>query len=81
MNGLYHRVFRRFLNKKKCLNNVKLSCSAQAWGEEMAEFLWYWERGNIRIYTKNRNLAEEAMRKGFLIFGKRVKPKVFFGRK
>jgi len=51
------------------------------WGEEMTEFLWYWERGNVRVYTRNIKMAEDAMRKGFLIFGKKIKPRVFPGRR
>ena len=47
----------------------------------MTEFLWYWENGSVRFYTRKREVAEEAMRRGLLIFGKRVKSRIFSGRK
>lgn len=35
----------------------------------MSEFIWYWVKGSIRIYTRNRDLVEKALKEGFLVVG------------
>ncbi|MGF3553992.1 MAG: hypothetical protein ACQXXF_01785 [Thermoplasmatota archaeon] len=39
----------------------------------MSEFIWYWTKGNSKIYTKNIEIADKAMKEGFLIMGKKIK--------
>jgi hypothetical protein len=45
-------------------------------GERMSEFIWYWTEGNSKIYTKNIDLAEKAMRDGILIMGMKITPTI-----
>ena len=45
-------------------------------GEIMSEFIWYWNKGNKKIYTKNTDVAEKAMKEGNLIMGMKIKPKI-----
>jgi hypothetical protein len=42
----------------------------------MSEIVWYWTKGNSKIFTKNTEVAEEAMKNGMLIMGKKVKPNI-----
>jgi hypothetical protein len=42
----------------------------------MSEFIWYWNKGNKKIYTKNTDVAEKAMKEGNLIMGMKIKPKI-----
>lgn len=45
-------------------------------GENMSEYIWYWKRGNSKVYTKNTDVAEKAMKDGMLVMGMRVKPTI-----
>ena len=42
----------------------------------MSEFIWYWTNGDRKIYTKNTEVAEKAMKKGMLVMGTRAKPNI-----
>jgi hypothetical protein len=42
----------------------------------MSEFIWYWTKGNSKIYTKNSEIAQRAMKEGKLVMGMKVKPKI-----
>lgn len=42
----------------------------------MSEFVWHWTNGNKKVYTKNIEIAERAMREGMLVMGIRVKPNI-----
>jgi len=42
----------------------------------MSEFIWYWNKGNRKIYTRNTKIAEEAMKEGVLVIGKKIKPNI-----
>lgn len=42
----------------------------------MSEFVWYWTKGDSKIYTKNIEVAEKAMKDGMLIMGMRIKPSI-----
>lgn len=42
----------------------------------MSEYIWYWKRGNSKVYTKKTDVAEKAMKDGMLVMGRRVKPTV-----
>jgi hypothetical protein len=42
----------------------------------MTEFIWYWSKGNSKIYTRNTNLAEKAMKDGLLVMGQKIRPSV-----
>jgi len=48
-------------------------------GEDVSKFIWYWEKGNMRIYTRSKEAAEKAREKGFPIFGKKIQRR-FLGR-
>ena len=41
-------------------------------GERMSDFVWYWTKGSSKIYTKNIEVAEKAMKEGILIMGMRL---------
>ena len=45
-------------------------------GEKMAEFIWYWSKGNSKVYTKNTEVAEKAMKEGKLVMGMKIKPDI-----
>jgi hypothetical protein len=45
-------------------------------GEKMTEFIWYWTRGNSKIFTRKTEVAEEAMKDGKLVLGKKLKPNI-----
>ena len=45
-------------------------------GEIMTEFIWYWTKGNSKVYTRNTEIAEKAMRDGILVMGMKAKPSV-----
>lgn len=42
----------------------------------MSEFIWYWTKGNTKVYTKNTDVAEKAMKDGMLVMGVRPKPSI-----
>ncbi len=43
----------------------------------MPELLWYWQKGNTRIYTKKFRVAENAMREGFFVMVLRDQSHIF----
>ena len=45
-------------------------------GEKMTEFIWYWTKGNSKVFTRNTKVAEEALKKGKLVLGKKIRPNV-----
>jgi hypothetical protein len=40
----------------------------------MSEFIWHWTKENIKIYTRNIEIAEKALKEGLLIMGEKAKP-------
>ena len=42
----------------------------------MSEFVWYWTKGNNKIYTRNTDVAEKAMKEGMLVMGRKVRPSI-----
>lgn len=42
----------------------------------MSEYIWYWSKGNSKVYTKNTDIAEKAMKDGMLVMGMRSKPNI-----
>jgi hypothetical protein len=42
----------------------------------MTEFIWYWTKGNKKIFTKKTEVAEKAMKEGMLVMGMKAKPNV-----
>ena len=42
----------------------------------MADFVWTWTRGNTKVFTKNTDVAEKAMKEGMLVMGMREKPNI-----
>ena len=45
-------------------------------GEIMSELIWYWTKGNTKVYTKNTAIAEKAMKDGMLVIGLRPKASI-----
>ena len=43
----------------------------------MTEFIWHWTKGNQKIYTRKTDIAEKAMKEGFLVMGLKEKPHIF----
>ena len=42
----------------------------------MSEFIWCWTKGNSKVYTRNTEVAEKAMKEGMLVMGTKVKPNI-----
>ena len=42
----------------------------------MEDYIWYWNKGNAKIYTRSVSDAEKAMRSGSLVMGKKLKPTI-----
>jgi len=42
----------------------------------MTEFIWCWNKGTKKVFTKNTEVAEKAMKEGMLVMGMKVKPKI-----
>ncbi len=42
----------------------------------MTEFIWYWKKGNSKVFTRDTDVAERAMRSGNLVMGMKAKPKI-----
>jgi hypothetical protein len=42
----------------------------------MTEFIWYWTKGNSKVFTRNTEVAERAMKNGKLVMGMKAKPKI-----
>jgi hypothetical protein len=40
----------------------------------MAEFIWHWTKGNKKVYTTQVDVAEKALKDGFLVMGAFVNP-------
>lgn len=57
--------------------NVSLSATnLVVTGERMSEYIWYWTKGNSKVYTKNTEVAEKAMKEGMLVMGIKEKPSI-----
>jgi hypothetical protein len=41
---------------------------------EMTDFVWWWSEGDIKIFTKNIEVAEKAMKGGMLVMGRKARP-------
>jgi hypothetical protein len=66
----------KFLKSYINYNNIACGYRLESTGEIMSEIVWYWTNGNNKIFTKNTEVAEEAMKKGMLIMGKKAKPNI-----
>jgi hypothetical protein len=42
----------------------------------MTEFIWHWTKGDSKVFTKNIDVAERAMKEGLFVIGKRIKPNI-----
>jgi len=42
----------------------------------MTEYMWFWTRGNSKVFTKNTELAERAMKDGMLVMGRKIRPRI-----
>jgi len=43
----------------------------------MSEFIWSWTKGNHKIYTRQVDLAEQAMKEGFSVMAFKAKPHIY----
>ena len=43
----------------------------------MSELIWYWRKGNKTIYTKRVDVAEQAIKEGFLVTILKNRPHIF----
>jgi hypothetical protein len=39
----------------------------------MSDFIWYWNKGNTKIFTKNTDVAEKALKDGKLVMARRIR--------
>jgi len=63
---------------KNYLNNFKIAHPTNSyWGRAMYEFIWHWTKGNKKIYTRKIEIAEKAMKDGYLVMGVKEKPRIF----
>jgi len=42
----------------------------------MTEFIWYWKKGNSKVFTRDTDVAEKAMKNGKLVMGMKAKPNI-----
>ena len=42
----------------------------------MTDFMWHWTKGNKKVYTLRTDIAEQALKEGFLVLGARIKPTI-----
>ena len=42
----------------------------------MSEYMWFWTKGNSKVFTKNTEIAERAMKDGMLVMGRKIKPNI-----
>ena len=42
----------------------------------MSDFVWHWTNEGRKIYTRNTEVAEQALKKGMLVMGVRVRPNI-----
>ena len=42
----------------------------------MTEYMWFWTKGNSKVFTKNTEIAERAMKDGMLVMGRKIKPNI-----
>ena len=45
-------------------------------GREMSDFIWYWNKGNKKVFTRNSEVAERAMKDGSFVMGKKIRPNI-----
>jgi len=42
----------------------------------MNDFIWHWTKGSAKVFTRDLSVAEDAMRQGMLVIGKRLQPRI-----
>jgi uncharacterized protein YneF (UPF0154 family) len=42
----------------------------------MTEYMWFWRKGNSKVFTKNPEIAERAMKDGMLVMGRKIQPNI-----
>ena len=42
----------------------------------MSDFIWQWNKGNSKVYTRRTDVAEKAMKEGLLVMGVQLKPRI-----
>ena len=42
----------------------------------MTEFIWHWKKGDSKIFTRNTEFAEKAMKEGLIVICKKIKPNI-----
>jgi hypothetical protein len=56
--------------------NVRTDSTISSWGIMMENFIWHWNQGNITIFTRDRQRAEEAMKNGIEVVGEKITSKI-----
>ena len=42
----------------------------------MTQIIWHWTKGNSKIFTKKKDVAEKAMKDGFSVIVKKAKTNI-----
>ena len=42
----------------------------------MHEIIWHWRKGDKKIYTGRTDIAEKALKEGYLVMGLKDKPHI-----
>lgn len=72
-------ILKQSQNYKKLFKQVSnwwMKYNLVVMGENMSEFIWYWTKGNTKVYTKNAKVAEKAMKEGKLVMGIRPRSSI-----
>lgn len=56
--------------------NVRTDFTISSWGIKMENFIWHWNQGNITVFTRDRQRAEEAMKSGIEVVGEKITSKI-----
>ncbi len=44
----------------------------------MSDFIWHWKtNNNNKVFTRQVDIAEKAMKDGFFVMGVKAKPRIF----
>ncbi|MBN2603214.1 MAG: hypothetical protein JXA91_03670 [Candidatus Thermoplasmatota archaeon] len=41
--------------------------------KEITDYIWHWTNGNSKIFTRRNDVAEEAIKNGFVVLVKKTK--------
>ena len=46
-------------------------------GDTMEDFIWQWSNGNSKIFTRKISVAEQALKEGKFVIGKKMASRRF----